>query len=833
MNRIGLALSGGGFRATLFHLGMIRFLREAEILPSVTHITSVSGGSILAAHLALNWQRFTGSLEEFDAAAAKLIRFVQLDIRNRVVRRYPLAMPLRALRRLALRRPWRQLTRTGLLEYHYEKLLYGDTCLFQLPERPRLFILATNLSEGCLCAFTRHGLLMQRRLPGQRVRFERIHTGLATVPMAVTASSAFPGFFPPLELQGQDVGADPGQFGRRSFTDGGIYDNLGVRMFRCLEQSWLAREVGLRQDDLADAGRFSHTLEAAAQASEGTPLRRLAQMVALPHKRRAGRFNHGNEPMAMLLDGLWDVMNHENLARVPEFANVSPADPDALALINVAQNHDGDIDAGEQIWLNRQLVDAAFRQATGEPCFRSLNACCDTILVSDAGKQFKISSNTRAGGVIATAMRSTDVIMDRVWQLETDTFNGTPGFVFAPISKVVAADEDPTALHPEVQRMATNIRTDLDRFSPLEISSLIQHGYCVGRSTCRARPDLFGTAIPTGAPWNPIASPTPRPPAQQPSNVPARPHDLDAAPAPTAARETHESRKLQKSSERRLWSTLLDYRDWTSYLYVPLLFPILFVLPYYGLKWYRQAQVSQRLLEGIAQSNQDFAVLSKLLQGGSVEPFSGLPVEEDVDVNASDYSGFEVITETRILDLRSWNDVSDERSWIYVYRRMRVKKIAPDSDEIVFRVRLSPSKSHFRSLTPNVPATLRSGTTITAGGKTAPIVGLAFDLSRKPVGEVVDMAFEFTTREPPARISQAVSFPVDVKTPLLTGWVLLPAGKQYQSMDLLRFPIGKGSVPERIVPPNEVVTLDGQIVGFNLLSAEPGYMYEYHWTYRN
>jgi predicted acylesterase/phospholipase RssA len=90
MHRIGLALSGGGFRATLFHLGMIRFLREADILPAVTHITSVSGGSILAAHLVLNWQRYTGSLKEFDDAAAEVIRFVQLDVRNRVVRRYPL-----------------------------------------------------------------------------------------------------------------------------------------------------------------------------------------------------------------------------------------------------------------------------------------------------------------------------------------------------------------------------------------------------------------------------------------------------------------------------------------------------------------------------------------------------------------------------------------------------------------------------------------------------------------------------------------------------------------------------------------------------------------------
>ena len=50
---IALTLSGGGFRATLFHLGVVRFLYEAKLLDKVTDICSVSGGSILAAHLAL------------------------------------------------------------------------------------------------------------------------------------------------------------------------------------------------------------------------------------------------------------------------------------------------------------------------------------------------------------------------------------------------------------------------------------------------------------------------------------------------------------------------------------------------------------------------------------------------------------------------------------------------------------------------------------------------------------------------------------------------------------------------------------------------------------
>src|SRR5262249_47886213 len=157
MNHIGLALSGGGFRASLYHLGLVRFLRDAGILSQVTHITSVSGGSVTAAHLVLNWNRYNGSANDFDAAASELIAFVRLDVRNRITRRFPLAFPLRWSRKL-LGRSSRKLTRTGLLEYHYEKYLYGDTSLFELPEKPQLHLLATNLSEGCLCSFNRQGL---------------------------------------------------------------------------------------------------------------------------------------------------------------------------------------------------------------------------------------------------------------------------------------------------------------------------------------------------------------------------------------------------------------------------------------------------------------------------------------------------------------------------------------------------------------------------------------------------------------------------------------------------------------------------------------------------
>ena len=132
--RIGLALSGGGFRATLYHLGVIRFLRDSDLLDRVSHITSVSGGSVLAAHLVLNWDRYSGSPGQFEDAAKDLLDFFSLDVRNRVVRRYPWLAGLSVGSRLIHRRPSRLLTRTGLLERYYERHLLGPASLHELPE---------------------------------------------------------------------------------------------------------------------------------------------------------------------------------------------------------------------------------------------------------------------------------------------------------------------------------------------------------------------------------------------------------------------------------------------------------------------------------------------------------------------------------------------------------------------------------------------------------------------------------------------------------------------------------------------------------------------------
>jgi len=58
---LALCLSGGGYRAMLFHLGVLWRLNEAGVLPKLDRVSTVSGGSITAGVLALNWEQL-----EFD-----------------------------------------------------------------------------------------------------------------------------------------------------------------------------------------------------------------------------------------------------------------------------------------------------------------------------------------------------------------------------------------------------------------------------------------------------------------------------------------------------------------------------------------------------------------------------------------------------------------------------------------------------------------------------------------------------------------------------------------------------------------------------------------------
>lgn len=235
--KIALCLSGGGLRATLYHLGGIRALRATTVhgqraIERVDHIYAVSGGSILAAHMLVHWEAYSGRDDAaFEERAAELVAFAGSNIRDRVLRRWFLQVIPRRVWQAWSRNP--ASVRTQLLQTEYERLLMGVNIGACYPETrlvPRFHFLAADFRTGELCAFAGINLEVEDHKGACTT------TGCGNVKLAaaVAASSAFPPLFPPLVLQPDLLSHPPSVRFREPLllTDGGVYDNLGIEKLR-------------------------------------------------------------------------------------------------------------------------------------------------------------------------------------------------------------------------------------------------------------------------------------------------------------------------------------------------------------------------------------------------------------------------------------------------------------------------------------------------------------------------------------------------------------------------------------------------------------------------
>jgi NTE family protein len=221
---IGVAVSGGGFRAMLFHAGAFARLNELGVLSKAKRISSVSGGSIASGYLASIWKELgapntDGVFANFKALYVEPI--CEFSRRNIDV--------VDALTGLL---PW-----TSAAEQvadSYDRYLFKGLTLQGLPNAPRFVFCATNLQTGVLWRFSKPyaGDYVVGKLANPTFR-------LAS---AVAASSAFPPVLSPMLLKQQAANFTdwPGGQGplspaeRAAFrerivlTDGGVYDNHGI-----------------------------------------------------------------------------------------------------------------------------------------------------------------------------------------------------------------------------------------------------------------------------------------------------------------------------------------------------------------------------------------------------------------------------------------------------------------------------------------------------------------------------------------------------------------------------------------------------------------------------
>jgi NTE family protein len=203
----------------LFHLGSLWRLNEAGYLPQLDRISSVSGGSITAAMLGLQWD-----VLNYDPATKVARAFVE-----RVVK------PIRALasRTIDAGAIFGGVFGPGAVSdkviNSYRDHLFGKATLQSLPDKPRFVINATNVQSGALWRFSK---------PYMRdYRVGEVKNPKIELAQAVAASSAFPPVLSPVVLK-----LDPDSFTPNSgedlqklpytqeivLSDGGVYDNMGI-----------------------------------------------------------------------------------------------------------------------------------------------------------------------------------------------------------------------------------------------------------------------------------------------------------------------------------------------------------------------------------------------------------------------------------------------------------------------------------------------------------------------------------------------------------------------------------------------------------------------------
>ena len=288
---IGLCLSGGGFRAMLFHAGTLWRLSELGILDRVARISSVSGGSIAAGLLALRWPV---EPDEFRERIVDPLR----DLASRRV-----DVPAVVVGTLA---PGTTIAERAAAAY--DRHLFHGATLRDLPDEPRFVFNATHLATGVLWRFSkpymgdyRVGLVRDPAVP------------LAT---AVGASAAFPPPLSPFRLdlprEGWDLdGAELGDEYRRTavLCDGGVYDNLGLETVWKAYCTVLASDAGGHLSDepspsrnmLLQMPRVGNVVDGQVRA-----LRRAQVVGSIKDRARAGAYWSIRHPSAPA-DGALEV----------------------------------------------------------------------------------------------------------------------------------------------------------------------------------------------------------------------------------------------------------------------------------------------------------------------------------------------------------------------------------------------------------------------------------------------------------------------------------------------------------------------------------------------
>jgi len=245
--KLGLSLSGGGYRAAAFHLGTLKKLHEMGLLESIDVISTISGGSIIGAYYCLHKDDFA----RFEKDAYEKLQ--RDNIINRVVFSATslgllvmvMALIFPAFYFLFTGRPWFFLGLLTLfvvlllkfqfyifpvskgIEKAYDAFFYNNKTLGDLCAFPEIVIGSTNIQTARPFSFSKN--YMGDSDYDHRSEPVTFYPTAFPLSRAVMASSCVPFAFTPVSIS-QVFFTDPCQAAKVHplLVDGGVYDNQGI-----------------------------------------------------------------------------------------------------------------------------------------------------------------------------------------------------------------------------------------------------------------------------------------------------------------------------------------------------------------------------------------------------------------------------------------------------------------------------------------------------------------------------------------------------------------------------------------------------------------------------
>lgn len=339
--KLGLALSGGGFRASFFHIGVLSRLAELDLLRPVEVLSCVSGGSIIGALYYMHLKRLLESKPDKEIMRDDYIRIIE-KIEADFLAGVQTNIRVRAFSNFV--KNWkmfgRSYSRSDRMAELYDQTFYDAVAAhptislaeikIQPPDSvepfhprkhnasrrakvPMLIINATTLNTGRNWQFTAVDM-GERETDAETQSFEKNlilsplrfddevvpHEKYRRVPMsvAVAASACVPGIFPPLALTDLYPDVVP------QLVDGGVYDNQGLASIvyeQCTHiiasdgsgqlkdvenpsagaVSVMDRTNGVLMEKVRNQGLYSLFLRRQAGTVEDSPILHLREEVAL------------------------------------------------------------------------------------------------------------------------------------------------------------------------------------------------------------------------------------------------------------------------------------------------------------------------------------------------------------------------------------------------------------------------------------------------------------------------------------------------------------------------------------------------------------------------